>query len=154
MAAIGRNLRLVCLCALLSLTAFAADQSSNARQQVAAVAEALTSGDADEAMSHFAKSFSDYEKLRRYFDGLAAFQVENELDYTDEEDSDSSVVLTVRWDLTLTDFGSDKSTRRTAEIHVKVAPVNSKWRITEFAPMDIFNPQSQPQSPSQSQSEP
>jgi hypothetical protein len=115
--------------------------SSDARAQVAAVAEALTSGDAAEAMIHFSKSFPDYEKLRRYFEGLSAFQVENQLEITDEEDTNDTVALTIAWDLTLTDFGSDHSRRRHGEIHVKVMPVESKWRIVEFSPLDIFNPQ-------------
>jgi hypothetical protein len=115
--------------------------SSDARAQVAAVAEALTSGDAAEAMSHFSKSFADYEKLRRFFEGLTAFQIENQLEITDEEDMANGVSMTITWDITLTDLGSDRSRRRTGEIHVKLLPVESKWRIAEFSPLDIFNPQ-------------
>jgi len=119
----------------------AGDASADARAQVAAVAQALSSGDAAEAMTHFAKSFADYDKLRRYFEGLAAFQVENQLAFTDEEDTEKEVALTIVWDITLMDLGTDRSRRRTGEIHVKVASVDSKWRIVEFAPLDIFNPQ-------------
>jgi hypothetical protein len=118
-----------------------ADASSDARSQVTAVAEALTSGDAAQAMTHFAKSFPDYEKLRVYFEGLSAFQIENELEITDEQDTGNSVALIITWDITLTDVGSDRSRRRTGEIHVKLIPVESKWRIVEFSPLDIFNPQ-------------
>lgn len=150
MAAIARDCSsrrsFLCLAALLLVavplrSGTASDASAAARQQVAAVAEALSSGDASEAMTHFAKTVLDYEKIRRSFEGLADFQVENQLDYTDEEDADTSVTLTVTWDITLTDLGSDHSRRRTGEIHVKVALVDSKWRIVEFAPLDIFNPQ-------------
>ncbi len=136
----------VCLTALFVLVvqpqrAPAADQSLDARAQIAAVAEALSSGNAAEAIAHFSKSYPEYDTLRRYFEGLSAFQVENQLDITDEEDSENFVVLTVTWDMTLTDLGTGKSRRRSGELHVKLAPVASKWRIVEFAPLDIFNPQ-------------
>jgi hypothetical protein len=119
----------------------AADPGSSARQQVAAVAEALTAGDSAEAMAHFAKIYPDYEKLRKYFDGLTAFQVENQVDFTDEEDSGAAVVFTANWNLTLTDLGTDRTRNRTGQIHVKVIPVESKWRIVEFSPLEIFDPQ-------------
>lgn len=128
----------------LSATIFARsaiDPGTSGRQQVAAVAEALTAGDSAEAMSHFAKTFPDYEKLRKYFDGLAAFQVENQVDFSDEEDSDAAVVFTVNWNLTLTDLGTDRTRNRSGQVHVKVIPVESKWRIVEFSPLDVFDPQ-------------
>jgi len=115
--------------------------SSDARAEVTAVAEALTSGDPAAAMTHFDKSYRDYEKLRLYFEGLSAFQVENQLDITDEEDTDSSVSLTITWEITLTDSETDRSRQRTGDVHVKLVPVTSKWRIVEFSPLDIFNPQ-------------
>lgn len=115
--------------------------SSAARAQVAAVAEALSAGDAAEAMSHFSKSLPDYDKLRRYFEGLAAFQVENELQITDEQDSEKQAAFTITWDITLTDLGMSESRRRSGEIHAKLALVDNKWSIVEFTPLDIFNPQ-------------
>jgi hypothetical protein len=141
-ARLNSNVRLFALLALALVPQLthAADASSDARAQVAAVAQALSSGDAAEAMTHFAKSFTDYEKLKRYFEGLAAFQVENQLEFTDEEDTDKDVWLTIAWDITLTDLGTDRSRRRTSEIHVKVSSIDSKWRIVEFAPLDIFDP--------------
>ena len=147
MAVIGLNalhaVKYVAALVLLAFATLSARQSSpsEARAQVAAVAEALSSGDASGAMAHFAKSYRDYDTLRRYFEGLSAFQVENQLDVTDEEDTRNSVSLTVTWDITLTDLGSDRSRRRTGEIHAKIMPVGSKWRIVEFSPLDIFNPQ-------------
>lgn len=141
-AAFLRSISAIVLVGCMATTTSAlADASSDARAQVAEVAEALTSGDAAEAMTHFSKSFADYEKLRRYFEGLSAFQIENQLDITDEEDTANSIFLTITWDITLTDVGSDRSRRRTGEIHVKLIPLESKWRIVEFSPLDIFNPQ-------------
>jgi len=119
----------------------AVNDSSDARSQVAAVAEALSSGDAAQAMTHFTKSLADYDKLRRYFEGLGAFQVENQLEFTDEEEAGKDIALTITWDITLTDLGTDRSRRRTGEIHAKLAQIDSKWRIVEFTPLDIFNPQ-------------
>ena len=151
MAVIGRNrcrwkafTRCLLFCIVLSLAGRylrAADASSEARGQVAAVARALSSGDAAEAMTHFAKTCPNYDTVRRYFEGLGAFQVDNQLTFTDEEDADNSVTLTITWDITLSDFGTENSRRRTGEIHVKVAAADSKWRIVEFSPLDIFNPQ-------------
>lgn len=151
MAAIGRD-RAVGINAAICVVAFtvlgiavqraaANDASSDARAQVTAVAEGLSAGDAAEAMTHFSKSLPDYDKLRRYFEGLSAFQIENQLNIIDEEDADNCVSLTITWDITLTDLGTERSRRRTGDIHVKLAPVDSKWRIVEFAPLDIFNPQ-------------
>jgi hypothetical protein len=143
MAATARSASTIKCAVALAVCAFAArsQASSDARAQVTAVAEALSSGDAALAITHFAKSFRDYEKLRRYFEGLAAFQVENQLDITDEEDSGNSVLLTITWDITLTDVATDRSTRRTGDIHAKLTLIDSKWRIVEFSPLDIFNPQ-------------
>ena len=149
MAAIARSAVRAMKCsvvlALLAYSVSFARQSSHAssgaRAQVAAVAEALSSGDASAAMTHFAKSYREYDKLRHYFEGLSAFQVENQLDITDEEDTDNSVLLTITWDITLTDLGSDRSRRRTSDIHAKLTLLDSKWRIVEFSPVDIFNPQ-------------
>jgi hypothetical protein len=117
--------------------------STEARAQVAAVAQALSSGDAATAMIHFAKTAPDYEKIRRYFEGLSAFQVENQFNITDENDSENCVLLAITWDITLTDVGTDRSVRRTGDIHVKLVTVQSKWRVLEFTPLDIFNPQLQ-----------
>ena len=86
-------------------------------------------------------SFTGRKRLRKYFEGLAAFQVENEVDFSDEEDSDKAVVFTVNWNLTLTDLGTDRTRNRSGQIRVKVIPVESKWRIVEFSPLDIFDPQ-------------
>jgi hypothetical protein len=94
-------------------------------------------------MTHFSKTMPDYNQIKRYFEGLSAFQVENQLSITDEDDSGNCVAFTITWDITLTDLGTDRSRRRTGEIHVKLAPADSKWRIVEFTPLDIFNPQLQ-----------
>jgi hypothetical protein len=119
----------------------AADASSSARGQIAAVAEALTSGDAEEAISHFSKSLPDYLNLRHYFEGLTAFSLENEVNVTDEEDSDRGVDLTITWTVTFTGLTTDQTRQRSSEIHATVAQENSKWRIVKFAPIEVFNPQ-------------
>lgn len=152
MAATGRETELirrwaeyaiaiVALGLLLQRPTFAADPSSSARGQIAAVAEALTSGDAAEAISHFSESLPDYTKLRHYFEGLTAFSLENEVTVTDEEDSDHGVDLTITWTVTFTDLTTDQTKQRSTEIHATVALENSKWRIVKFAPIEIFNPQ-------------
>ena len=146
MAAIGhRRAAQISLSALLALaflqSAYGEDPSAAARSQVAGVAEALTDNDAAEAISHFDKSYPDYVKLRRDFEGLSAFQVENQLNVTEEEDTDKGVFLTITWDITLNGLTTNQTRRRTAEIHATVARVGSKWRIVAFGPLDIFNPE-------------
>ena len=140
MAVIGRRLAIL-LFLFAGIWAYAADPSSAARSQVSAVAEALSAGDATQAISRFAKSYPDYVKLRRDFEGLTAFQIENQLAITDENDTDKGIELTITWDITITGLSSDETKRRTGEIHATVARVDGKWRIVTFAPLEIFNPQ-------------
>ncbi len=89
-----------------------ADPSADIRAQVSYIATALTSGNPTDAMTPFDKAFSDYDKLSRYFEGLGAFQVQNEIDFIDEQDSETEARLTVHWGLTLTDQATDATERR------------------------------------------
>lgn len=118
-----------------------ADRSADVRTQISYVATALTSGNAADAMSPFEKSFSDYEKLSNYFQGLNAFQVGNEVDVVDEQDTDTDTKLTVKWTLTLTDSGTNATERRTADINVRLVLREGKWKIVDFSPISLFNPQ-------------
>jgi len=117
-----------------------ADRPASVRAQISYIGTALTAGNAADAMVPFDKSFTDYERLRGYFLGLNAFQVENEFDIVDEQDTADDSKLTVTWNLTLTDFGSDRTERRSADINIRLVLKNGKWKIVDFAPIDIFNP--------------
>ncbi len=146
MAAIARkaapfSVAILLLFIVSSNPAVAADASSDARAQIGAVAQALTSQDAAEAIAHFSKSCADYDKLRHYFEGLSAFEIDNRISVTDEQDNENSVDLTITWDLTLTGMTLDQTKHRSAEIHATIAREGSKWRIVQFAPIEIFNPQ-------------
>jgi hypothetical protein len=111
------------------------------RAQVSYVASALTAGNAADAMSPFDKSFADYEKLRGYFSGLtSAFQLTNQLEVTEEQDSDGQATLTLEWTLTLTDAQTGYTTNRNATIHARLVPTGGKWKIVEFSPIELFDP--------------
>ena len=51
-------------------------------------------------MTPFDRSVADYEKLRSYFSGLTnAYQLTNQLEITEEEDSSETAMLTLEWTL-------------------------------------------------------
>jgi hypothetical protein len=137
MAAIGRS-SLVSLVALAA-SAFGADTP---RATVSYVASALTAGNPADAMSCFDKSVAGYEKLRGYFSGLTgAFQLVNQLEVTEEQDAAAEATLTVEWTVTLSDPQTGYAENRNAAIHVRLVQKSGKWKIVEFAPIELFNPQ-------------
>lgn len=142
MAVTGRNaIALVLLIAASTSlrTAVAADRPLDV---VASVAKALTAGDPSDAMTPFDKSCPNYEKLTRYFSELAsAFQVQSEIDPTDEQNTGKQTKLTVNWILTLADLQNNSTERRSGEINVTLEQKSGKWKIINFAPIDLFNPQ-------------
>ncbi len=143
MAVIARNARLVVLAAFATFALQAAD-NADIRATLGTVANALTANDPSSAMEPFSKSFAKYDKLRDYFTGLtAAFSIVNEVDVLDQQDSQA----TVRWAITLASNGSNHSTHRAAEIHLRMAREKKKWKIVDFSPIDLFDP-AQAQTPS------
>lgn len=119
-----------------------ADQAQDIRARISQIATALTAGNPAEAMAPFDKSYPDYAKLSSYFAGLtSAFQVENEVSVTDEEDAPTESKVTIDWSLTLTDLGTNATIQRTAVITAKLVRQGREWRIIAFAPIEIFNPQ-------------
>ncbi len=136
--------RFVSALALLGLLAVPspADRAADVLAQLNHVATALTDGNSADAMSPFDKSFPDYEKLRNYFDGLtSAFQLVNEVNVTDEQDSETETKVTLNWTLNLTDLGLGYTGHRTGEINVRFLLRDGKWKIVDFSPTDLFNPQ-------------
>ena len=119
-----------------------ADQAADVHSKLAAIATALTAGNPAEAMSPFDKSYLNYEKLSNYFGGLTnAFQIVNEVDVVDEEDSATESKLTVHWTITLSDLGSNYTERRVGDINARLVLKDRKWKIVDFSPIDIFDPQ-------------
>ena len=126
---------------LLSLSALG-DQVAHMRTQMTQIATALSDGNADDAMSSFDKSFANYDKLRNYFEALAnSFRLSNELEITDEEDSENETKLIVQWTLTITDPATNSSDTRDAELKVRLVRAGKKWKIVDFSPIELFNPQ-------------
>lgn len=145
MAATGpKGLCLPVAVALLLLASFGqtlfADRADDVRSQISYIATSLASGNATDAMVPFDKSYVNYDKLRGYFDGLTSFVVENEVDVTDEQDTDTDTKLTINWTLTLIDRSTNQTERRTGDIEVRFVLKNRKWKIVDLAPIEIFDP--------------
>ena len=126
---------------LASTSSAGADQPAEIRARLHDVATALTDRNPAGAMTPFSKSLPEYERLRRYFDGLTeAFSIVNEVDVLDEQDTETATVARIRWALTLSNPQTDLSTHRSAEIDVRFAREKGKWKIVAFAPIDLFDP--------------
>jgi hypothetical protein len=131
------SLAMLCLPALRLY----ADRPADVLATINYVATALASGNAIDAMTPFNKSFANYAKLRDYFSGLTdSSDVVNEVDVTDEEDSDTESSVTIDWTLTLTNKTTLHTERRSGEIHIRLKLQNEKWKIVDFYPIDLFNP--------------
>jgi len=136
MAAIARS---PFLCLLLAAAALGANTP---RQQVSHVASALTAREPADAMTPFDKSFADYDKLRGYFGGLtAAFDMTNQLQVTEEQDAADEATLTIEWTLTLVNAQNGYSQNRNASVHIRLVRKGSAWKIVDFSPVELFNPQ-------------
>jgi hypothetical protein len=149
MPVIGAKLasrRVLCSAALATISLSAlqlyADQSHDVLAKINYVAAALAAGNAIDAMTPFDRSFANYVKLRDYFSGLTdSSQLVNEVDVTDEQDSATESNVTAAWTLTLTNKTTLQTERRSGEIHIRLTLQNGKWKIVDFSPLDLFNPQ-------------
>jgi len=122
-----------------------ADQSRDVLSVINHVATGLTGGDPADAMTPFSKSYAKYDTLRNYFIALTnAFQITNEADIVDEEDSPAEAKLTLEWSLNLTGKVSNENTRRTQQVEVRLALEKHQWRIVDFSPISLFDPQVRP----------
>jgi hypothetical protein len=149
MAVIGRRAVIVASFAFWAAP-ICADQASGVRSQLEAVATALSAGNPAEAMTAFDKSCTNYEKLANYFGGLtSAFQIVNEIDVVDEQDAPAETKLTVNWTITLKDLGSNSTEHRRGDINVRLVLKGRKWKIVDFAPIEIFDPEQKPAPRSQ-----
>lgn len=150
MGAIGRKRRLASTFAagLLLAASLFADPSSDLRATLQRVATGLTDENPADAMKPFARSFVDYDKLSGYFEGLTgSYQITNEVDVADEQDSPDQVVATIEWTITLSDnTNPGVQDSRYGQIHVRMVREQKRWKIVEFSPIDLFNPRFRPQS--------
>lgn len=126
---------------LVSFLLLRADHSAGVRAQISHIADALSSGDPGDAMKPFDKSFPDYGKLRGYFQALSGFQIESEIEFIDEEDTENESKVTIDWALTFTDPASNATERREGEINLRLVRQGDKWKIIAFSPITLFNPQ-------------
>jgi len=124
-----------------------ADRAHDVLSTINYVATALAGDNAADAMTPFDKSFPNYVKLRDYFEGLTdGWQIVNEVDVTDEEDSATQSNITVQWTMTLTNKSTFQIERRSGQIHLRLALEHGKWKVVDFSPIDFFDPQPKQQS--------
>lgn len=144
MAVIGRSA--LAFCVLIAVPAWA-DQAADVRARFESIATALSAGNPAEAMTPFDKSYANYDKLSNYFRGLtSAFRIVNEIDVVDEEDAPAETKVTVHWTITLSDLATSYTQRREGDINARLVLKGRKWKIVDFAPIAIFDPQPQPPS--------
>jgi len=117
-----------------------ADRAADVRAQIGRIATALSSGNPADAMVPFDKSFKDYEKLKGYFEALARYQLSNEVDVTDEEDSETETTISVHWTMTLADLGTNTSEERAADLKIRLVARDAKCTVVDLSPVDFFNP--------------
>jgi hypothetical protein len=141
MAVIGR--RAFVLASLLACgMAARADDSADVHKVIGDVADALSSGEVTQALAGFDKKFVNYQKLSDYFEALTnAYFVENTVDFMDEDVSASAATVMVRWDLAVTTKQSGITKNRSAELTMRLVREGKKWRIMEFGPIGMFDPQ-------------
>jgi hypothetical protein len=147
MAATGHKTRLAVLtlaCCLAGPVSLCADDSADIHTLIGDIPQALESGDAALAMNSFSKSYPDYDKLNSYYQALtAAYSVDSQVEFTDEDVAGSSATVTVHWVLTLSTLQTAFTTNRDADITIKLAREKKGWRIVAFGPITIFDPQEQ-----------
>ncbi|HEX3684834.1 MAG TPA: hypothetical protein VHU83_20015 [Bryobacteraceae bacterium] len=141
MAATGLRTALV----LLTLPLLRADQAADVRSQVETIARSLSAGDPAAAIAPFDKSYPQYDKLSDDFGGLTgAFEIVNNVDVADEEDTAAESKLTVHWTITLSDLQSHFTQQRVGDINVRLVLKGRKWKIVDFSPIEVFDPKPQP----------
>jgi hypothetical protein len=139
------GLRALFILLALPLAQVHADQASDARSQVEVIATGLSAGDPAAAISPFDKSYAQYDKLNDYFGGLtSAFEIVNNLDIVNEDDTAAESKLTVHWTITLSDLQSHFTQQRVGDIHVRLVSKDRKWKIVDFSPIEVFDPKPQP----------
>jgi hypothetical protein len=130
--------------ALLSVSALPrdTDRAANVLAMINHIAIALAGDNPTSAMMPFDKSFAKYVKLRDYFSGLTdSSQIVNEVHLIDRKDFSNQSNVTVKWTLTLTNKTTLQTERRSGEIHIDLRLEDGKWKIVDFSPIDLFNPQ-------------
>jgi len=128
---------------LLALACFLPAQQSRAiRDQVAHVGTALSSGNPEEAMTPFDKSFDNYSRLSDYFSALTnAYTLTNDLEITDEAIDKHEATLTIHWIMTLSDLKTGLSEVRVQDLTLKLSMKKYDWRIISIAPLTFFDPE-------------
>jgi hypothetical protein len=150
MAVIARSTRVVLPILFGVLVALPAspDQASAIRAVLQRVATGLSEGNPADALNEFDPSCAEYDKLRDDFDGLtASYQITNEVNVIDEQDAPNETKALIDWTITLGDLNNPGiKDSRSRQIHVRFIRRKNHWRIVEFSPTDLFNPQFRPQS--------
>lgn len=150
MAVIARSSRvaLPLLFGVLFALPASPDQPSDIRAVLQRVATGLSEGNPADALNEFDPSLHEYDTLRDDFDGLtASYQITNEINVVDEQDAPDETKAIIDWTITLGNLNNpDIHESRSRQIHVRFLRKKNHWKIVEFTPVDLFNPQFRPRS--------
>ena len=128
---------LLCCCAGVR-----ADDDADVHSVIGDVANALSAGDPADAMSGFSKKCPNYQRLSEDFEALTdAYFVSNRVQFSDEEVSATEATVALHWDLAVTTKQTDFTKNRSADLTLKLVREGKHWRIIEFGPIEIFDPQ-------------
>lgn len=119
-----------------------ADDSANIHEVIGDMANALSAGDAAQAISFVSKKCENYDRLMKQFDAVTgAYYVENHIEFSDEDLAQTQATISLRWDMALTTKQSAFVKNRSAEIKIKLAREGKHWKIIDLSPADFFDPQ-------------
>jgi len=131
------------LLVLLPLAAcLRADAEKDARDLVASVAGALSTGKVELLLDSFDRAMPDYDKLRLLVAGLVEqADVSCNVEITSNEGDDSERSLTLDWILTIEPKqDSPGATQREKTVKCRLKKMGKKWKIVSFEPIDLFAP--------------
>jgi hypothetical protein len=141
MAAIARSFVRVALPVIFGAAALAS-QESDVLEPINRISTALADGNPSDAIAAFDRSFAGYDRLRDYFKALtSSFSIVNEASVVDEEDAREETKLTLQWTLTLTNLTTNQTDSRSSEVEVRMLLKDGRWKIVDFSPIDMFDPQ-------------
>ena len=132
------------LLSALVISVSAQDRETELRSQIGQITTSLSANNPADALAVFSKSYPHYDELRRFFIGLAdAYEIVNEAEVMNEEDSQAESKLTVNWSLTLNSQSGEPGPHRSATLQLRFVREKNKWKIGDLSPVSFFDPSSQ-----------
>lgn len=133
---------------LLSLAALAlpawcaADPARDAAAVITELAASLTAGNVQTFMAPFDRSVAGYDRLREEVTALVRQgQTQSYVEVVRNEGDDHSRTIEATWELRVRrDGDATFAARPEAKVTCKLELRGKKWRIVEFAPVELFAP--------------